>query len=195
VRILKNALVVASVEYSNPKDDHSWGLIGESWSYSTKPTPGYANQLVETQNKTVAKSATVATRKPCATNQYRNLTTGRCKLIAITKTPTPCKAGQVRNTETNRCRTIAESTQPKPCKEGQERNPETGRCRTIIKMSKADYGVKGVQSVANAQMQWYYWAAIVGVVVLILVYAVWEWRSELGSLRKRISALFVKNKG
>jgi hypothetical protein len=62
-------------------------------------------------------------------------------------------------------------------------------------MSKADYGVKGVQSVASAQMQWYYWAAIAGVVALILAYAVWEWRSELQSLGRRVATFFVKNKG
>jgi len=195
VEIIKDAAIVASVDYSNPKEDYSWALIGGSWLYSTKPTPGFANQLVETQNDTVIKNVANTARKPCAKNQYRNPATGRCKLIATAKAPTPCKAGQVRNAETNRCRNIAVATQSKPCKEGQERNPETGRCRTIVKMSQAGYGVKGVQSVANAQMQWYYWVAIAGVVALILAYAVWEWRTELQLLWKRMTALFVKNKG
>jgi hypothetical protein len=132
VQILKDALVVASVEYSNPKDDYSWVLIEDNWYYSTKPTPGSANQLIEAQDESVTKSATSVTRKPCEPNQYRNPATGRCKLIATTKTPTPCKVGQTRNAETNRCRNVAMATQPKLCKEGQERNPETGRCRTII---------------------------------------------------------------
>jgi len=180
------------VEYISPKDDMSWALINGTWQYTSTPTPGKAN-FAEPKSEMSLIKKDETTPKPCASNQYRNPETGRCKLLsAATKTSTPCKAGQERNPETNRCRTIAAEKVPTPCKEGQERNPETNRCRAVVKMSTVGYGVKGVQTKADAGPSWYYWAGIGAVLILILTYAVWEWREELAALGRRLRTTFAK---
>ena len=179
------------VEYTSPKDGVSWALIGGVWQYTNSPTPGSEN-ILQMSEKTEDEAMGV-TQKPCAANQFRNPETGRCKLLAATaSSPTPCKVGQERNPETNRCRTIAAVTGPTPCKEGQERNPETNRCRTIVKMSSAEHGVKGVQTKASTQLGWYYWVAIIGIVGLIIAYAVWEWRHEIAAVWLKMRAPFAK---
>lgn len=186
-----------SIEYTSPKDDQAWALIGGTWQYTTRATPGAANEPTPEAGGVIEDTAAeevVAVPKPCASNQYRNPETGRCKLIgSATSAPTPCKAGQERSPETNRCRSIVSATtSPAPCKEGQERNPETNRCRNIVKMSDATYKVKGVQTVADNQPRWYYWFAIVVVVMLVAGYAVWEWREELRMAGNRLWRLVRK---
>ena len=198
------------VMYSNPPDGQSWALVGQSWQYTGHPSPGEPNQAalgddvlsVETGDKgdgiaTIA--ADVAnTLKPCAANQYRSLETNRCRLIQVASasTSTPCKEGQVRNAETNRCRNIvSEGAEPAACKVGQERNLDTGRCRNIVKMTDASHAVKGasVQS-ANTGVSLYAWFAIGGVVLLVVGYAVWEWRHELASALARIRQKFGRKR-
>jgi len=187
-----------AIEYIAPKDNQAWALIGTAWQY-TSPSPGSVNEISmqdegsENEDDT-PKASLSSAQKPCASNQYRNPETGRCKLIGSdASSPVPCKAGQERNPETNRCRSIASAvTAPTPCKEGQERNPETNRCRAIVKMSGADYKVHGVQSVADNQPSWYYWIAILSVVVIVVGYGVWEWREELRSVWARIQGLVRK---
>ena len=73
----------------------------------------------------------------------------------------------------------------------QEKNPETNRCRTVKKLSTADYGVKGATSQQQSGMGWYIWAAIGGIVLLILGYGVWEWRDELKKLFEMVKAKFA----
>ncbi len=180
VQIYKGDVPVGeSIEYSSPKDNEAWALIDSSWRYTTMPTPGTFNQA--SPDSETDETLPVSTQKPCASNQYRNPETGRCKLVAsASTTQAACKAGQERNPETNRCRNVAgASTGPTPCKEGQERNPETNRCRTIVKMSNAGYPVDDVKEGESNQPGWYYWLALGGVVLSVLGYAVWEWREEL----------------
>ncbi|OJU87382.1 hypothetical protein BGO17_00010 [Candidatus Saccharibacteria bacterium 49-20] len=180
----------ARIEYSAPKDDAAWAMVDGAWQY-TAPTPGSSNLAVLEAPKSA--DAETNTPKPCAANQFRNPETGRCKLLSSSDgTPTPCKEGQARNPETNRCRTIAIASSPAPCKEGQERNLETNRCRNIVKMSSVGYDVKGVHTKASAQLSWYYWAAIIAVVGLIIGYAVWEWRQELMGVWKKVCGSFAK---
>jgi len=169
------------VEYATAKDDEAWALIGGIWQYTTIPTPGLANLPTPPAILAPAAIKVATAPKACASNQFRNPETGRCKRIDDSGAPiAACKVGQERNPETKRCRSIATATStPAPCKEGQERNPETNRCRGIVKMSNADYKVQSVQSDADNQPSWYYWAAMAGVVVMVLGYAVWEWRKEL----------------
>ena len=99
------------------------------------------------------------------------------------KTVTLCKADEERNPDTNRCRKIATSSVPAPCKEGQERNPDTNRCRTITKMPNADYAVLGAETKNSGN--WYAVAAISGVMILALGYAIWEWHDEIGKFFKK----------
>jgi hypothetical protein len=199
----KGQLIGQPVTYANPATGASWALIAGNWEYTTTPTPGTMNQAssvsvnsANSANSADASDDASAVLKPCAANQYRSLETNRCRLIATstTATVTPCKVGQYRNPETNRCRSVAADTPTATeCKIGQERNPETNRCRNVTKMITADYGVKGAttQSIGVA---WYAWLGIAGVVVIILGYAIWEWRSELKTLLTIVRRKFARNK-
>jgi hypothetical protein len=180
--------------YASPPEGESWALIDGTWQYTNQPTPGFPNILsVVTANKDDSEvSSNEPVSKPCASNQYRSPETNRCRLISTSTSSSPvaCKAGQERNPETNRCRTITVSTSV-ACKEGQERNPETNRCRNIKQLSTADYAVKGSTTQQQSGMGWYMWAAIAGIVLLIIGYAVWEWRDELKQLINALKAKFA----
>jgi hypothetical protein len=180
--------------YDSPAEGESWTLIGDTWEYTNQPTPGAANLKSIVSDVSQTETITTSTLKPCAANQYRSPETNRCRLIASTTstTPTPCKEGQERNPDTNRCRAIA-SVKATECKAGQERNPETNRCRNIKQLSTASFGVKGASTQQQAGMGWYMWAAIGGVVLLVVGYAVWEWRDELQKLVSVIKAKFAGN--
>lgn len=197
VQFVYNGVAVGdAIEYENAKDDKAWALIDDVWVYTAILTPGQPNPSLEEMQQaaatvsvsTTTSTAKVSTPKSCASNQYRNPETGRCKLIsAAVSTPTPCKEGQERNPETNRCRTIKAAAMPTPCKEGYERNPETGRCRKVKSMTTAGYGAAKVQGASDNRVQWYYWLGIAGVVGAILAYGVWEWRVEIKSAINKIS--------
>lgn len=182
-------LIYETDVYSNPKDDMAWALIDGVWQYTNQPTPGLKN----TKSKIIYSviKAKTSTLKPCAQNQYRNPETNRCRTIQLaSKELTPCQPGQERNPDTNRCRKIQSSQSiVSECPEGKVRNPETNRCRNEIKMSDADYGVKG-QTTEVSNSNWYIWAAI-GVAVLAgLSYAAWEWRKELIDLLVNLRSKF-----
>jgi hypothetical protein len=177
--------------YSSPPEGQSWALIDGEWMYTTEPTPGEANQMGEIDFE-ITLSSLVTVPKPCAANQYRSLETNRCRLISTTtaSTPAACKPGQQRNPETKRCRTITVTNTN--CKDGQEKNPETNRCRNIKAISTATYGVKGATSQQSAGMGWYIWAAIAGIIILIVGYGVWEWREELAKLISTAKTRFAR---
>ncbi|MBC7459321.1 lamin tail domain-containing protein [Candidatus Saccharibacteria bacterium] len=201
-------IIVSQIDpYLDPKDGDSWALIGDSWQYTKSPTPG-AQNVLSSHEVSVAEKDDVP--QPCAVNQYRNPETGRCRLIATTgSTVTACKDGQYRseetnrcrnitvaaaitpcdedeerNPETNRCRKVASAVTPAPCKEGQERNTDTNRCRTVTKMASADYAVLGSKTETNGN--WYVVAAVIGVVLLGLGYALWEWHHEIKRFLQRV---------
>jgi hypothetical protein len=163
--------------YTDPKDGQSWAFINDVWQYTNQPTLGQAN--LANDNNSVFASDSVSTLQPCAANQYRSPDTNRCRLISTsTGTVTPCKDNQYRSEETNRCRNIASDAKTvTPCDEGQERNPDTNRCRTVTKMPSADYGVLGTETKSGGN--WYVWAAVGGVLLLALGYAIWEWHVEM----------------
>ncbi|HEY8992856.1 MAG TPA: lamin tail domain-containing protein [Candidatus Microsaccharimonas sp.] len=213
---LKNGVIVSDdvPTYSSPKDGESWALIDGLWQYTHQPTPGYMNVAMGT---VAASSAEMATAQPCAANQYRSPETNRCRLlttlgVAVTpckdgqyrseetnrcrniatdaKTIVPCDEDQERNPETQRCRKIAAAAQPAACKEGQERNLDTNRCRTITKMPTADYAVLGAETKSGGN--WYIWAAVGGVLLLALGYAIWEWHEELARFCRRYSLAVLR---
>lgn len=201
-------IVIDVPAYLNPLDGYSWALIDTQWQYTNRPTMGMEN--LTTDEGLLEQSAEVFLQ-PCAANQYRSLETNRCRLIAgnsgtvapckdnqyrseetnrcrnivsDTKTVTPCDADQERNPETNRCRNIVVAAVQMPCKVGQERNPDTNRCKTVVKMPAADYAVLGAATTNSGH--WYVWAAVGGVLLLALGYAVWEWHSEIGKFFQKL---------
>ncbi len=190
---LGGQIISEAPAYSSPAEGEAWAFIEGVWQYTNQPTPGVSNLLYLVGDEEPEIEGTVAsTLKPCAANQYRSLETNRCRLISSTATSASvaCKAGQERNPETNRCRNISTSSSS-TCKEGQEKNPETNRCRNIKKLSTADYGVKGATTQQQGGLGWYMWAAIGGIILLVVGYAVWEWRDELGKLVKFFRAKFA----
>jgi len=178
--------------YDSPAEGETWAFIEGGWRYTNQPTPGAINIAGVTEVEDDPGATTTSTQKPCATNQYRSPETNRCRLIATSaaNTPAPCKVGQERNLETNRCRNIAAATAT-TCKEGQEKNPETNRCRNIKQLSTANYGIKGATTKQQGGMGWYMWAAIGGIVLLIVGYGVWEWREELKKLFEVVKTKFA----
>jgi len=180
--------------YNAPSEGESWALVEDTWQFTSQPTPGSVNIAALSNENTAdsTKDTVGSTPKACAANQYRSPETNRCRLIssAAATSPTPCKVGQERSIETNRCRNITTSTAT-TCKEGQEKNPETNRCRNIKQLSTASYGVKGATTKQQGGMGWYMWAAIAGVVLLIVGYGVWEWREELKKLFQIVKAKFA----
>jgi hypothetical protein len=191
--ITDQGVVISEVpSYDSPAEGEAWAFIDTTWQYTNQPTPGAPNLVSFQEDEDPAQGTTASTPKPCAANQYRSLETNRCRLIssASSAAPAPCKVGQERNPETNRCRNINSSTTATTCKEGQEKNPDTNRCRTIKKLSTASFGVKGATT-KQGGMGWYIWAAIGGVMILIIGYGVWEWREELMKLVNTVKAKFA----
>jgi len=181
--------------YNSPPDGESWSLVDEVWQYSNQPTPGALNAgslSNEDEYEAQASSSATTTSKPCVANQYRSIETNRCRLIssAVSSTPAACKVGQLRNPETGRCKAVT-STTTTTCKEGQERNPETNRCRNVKQLSTATYAVKGATTKQQGGMGWYMWAAVGGIVLLIVGYAVWEWRDELKKVLEAVKMKFA----
>lgn len=140
-----------------------------SWVWTSTPNPVGDNILTPQRVELT----------PCAVGQERNAETNRCRAITTSSSIlTPCKVGQERNPETNRCRAIIGiGTELTPCAAGQERNLETNRCRKIAgEVLGAEYPVEPTsQKSSNFLGLW----TLLIVVGLALVYAVWEWRSEI----------------
>ncbi len=185
------------VRYSAPKEAQSWAYFEEiGWQYTNSVTPSSPNLPMVIDELALATAAAPTTPKACAANQYRNLETGRCKLLSTvgTAAPTPCKANQERNPATNRCRNSAAPTVPTPCKEGQERNPETNRCRNVKEMSTAGHRLDtAATDSANKGVAWYYWAGIGGIILSIIAYGVWEWRDELRQFVAKARQTFTRS--
>ncbi len=172
----KGVLVGSPIVYAVPASGAAWAYGSGGWAYTKAPTPGDINEFPVLNESAIVGS----TLTPCLVHQERNPATNRCRnkegaMVA----PTPCKAGQERNPETGRCRTIPSAKSPALCKEGQERNPATNRCKTIAVMTKAPHGIIKVTSEDVDGPAWYAWAAMGGVVLAVMGYGIWEWRSEV----------------
>ena len=62
-------------------------------------------------------------------------------------------------------------------------------------MTKTNHGIKDISIEESATgASWYWWLAIGGVVILILAYAVWEWREDLHKLVRVTKAKITRNK-
>ncbi len=181
------------VSYVAAPEGESWATIAGEWQYTNLPTPGAANTPSIPAGTIESSPVKVALlQKPCASNQYRSSETGRCRLVATeVVSRTACKDNQTRNVETGRCRNNPAPTAPSSCKAGQERNLETNRCRNITKMAKVGNGLKMNEKTQNTPgAAWYVWVGIGGVVMVILGYAIWEWRDEFRAAFVKIRAMF-----
>ncbi len=58
-------------------------------------------------------------------------------------------------------------------------------------MTEAGHAVKGTTE-QQGGMSWYIWAAIIGVVIIAVGYAVWEWRVEVAKVIAQVRARFAR---
>ncbi len=201
--------LVDSTTYDSPKDGWSWSKIAGVWQYTNQVTPAAANLalLLPANNDAVVIAPTPA----CPAGQERNPDTNRCRKLVVADTNLACPAGQYRNPTTNRCRSIAAtasvlascgpdeernpltnrchkvvlaSSESTACPAGQERNPATNRCRKLQVMPTADYAVAGVKTEQAAGSKLIWWL-VGGVLLLCLIYALYEWRHEIVKLWQR----------
>lgn len=183
----------STLPYNNPSEGEAWILINNQWQYTNRPTPNAENlnllieDIIDEQDSSNIKTDLV----PCAANQYRNPLTNRCKLISSDVSElVPCKDGQYRSEETNRCRNIiSDIADLVPCAEGQERNPTTNRCRNVASMPKADYAPEKTVKKTNDNTLTY---ILIGFGVILIGYAIWEWRTEILKLFKKIKLFHNK---
>lgn len=207
---LVNGRVIDEVAYKDPVEGFAWSLIDVMWRYTNRPTAGAVNALsvpvIDEREVGVScasnqyrnpgtgrcrqNTATVGSLAPCRDGQYRSEETNRCRNIAqSTKALVPCKEGQYRSEESNRCRSIASEVKALvPCKEGQERNVDTNRCRNSMQLaSTTDYKVASVPP-SNKEFAGWWIVGIVGVLALGRI--IWEWQTEIMSAVKKCLAVF-----
>ncbi len=202
------------ISYADATSDahkgQSWASIANVWQWAT-PNPGGTNTPLPTE--TLASDIDGLT--PCRADQYRSPETNRCRAIETASAPAACDVGEYRNPDTGRCKKVASasSTALQPCDEGQYRNPETNRCKSIASQassltpcqpgwernpetnrcrksqggtsSLADFAVQPYEEARSSGLGWLAFA-IVG--AGLVGYGVWEWRSELAALRRRLFA-------
>lgn len=176
-----------------------------SWHQTYALTPGAPNDYQEFQNCPSGKVINPSTGNcikeqeetttECPVGKYLNPLTGRCKNIELASSLAACKDGYERNPETNRCRKIStvSDTELTPCKDGYERNPETNRCRKIRENAgeSTDYAPTPTEEEANYQNPKIFiaLAAIITVVLLGVVYVIYQYRREL---RKALRLVWSK---
>ncbi len=148
------------------------GLGEEIWKVTYTPTPGEPNNYQEF--------------KACEAGKVLNEATGNCvKATAVTEKI--CKEGYYLNILTGRCNKI-KTTEEKTCKEGYELNPETGRCRKIKDNNGADYSLTPENYEEQSSFVALY--AVIGIVVVGLIYLIYEFRHELVKLWHKVFQRF-----
>jgi len=205
--------------YINSSDGMSWALVDNIWQYTNQLTPGRANIASSIElDDGLTPTSNLA---PCAANQYRSTETNRCRLIITsTSSLTPCKDGQYRSEETNRCRSIVSDSialsacdegqernpatnrcrsisavlgvsSLSPCKAGQERNPATNRCRNVASaIPTAEYKPEQTNESTNNYIIWWSLAAVL---LVAIIYGIWEWRQEIVGLFRKIKIKVIRN--
>lgn len=204
-------LEVDARSYDGLSSNTSLALVGGLWQQTFKPTPGTLNvyqQYPPCQSGYERNEATGNCNKvalagvvlgECPIGYYRNPETNRCKKVesSVLAALSSCPDGYYRNPETNRCKKIVtDEEELKPCGEGYERNPETNRCRRVL--AAAITSTKPTAATADKSIEesvnvWIW--AIMGIgAVGAISYGVYEWRHELGQLKKNVLAKFTKNR-
>jgi hypothetical protein len=122
------------------------------------------------------KKIEVVNEKVCADGQFLNPETNRCKKIEVATVKT-CAENQFLNPLTNRCKKVEVVTTAAPCAEGYERNPDTNRCRKIRENLGAGYAVDD-----SGESDGGSWAAIICLTVVGVVglgYLAFSFRTEI----------------
>ena len=164
--------------YNGQRKGTSYAFIGydnngeEIWRVTYAPTPGAPNNYQE--------------YKACEAGKVINKATGNCVKVASVKDKI-CPNGQYLNVLTGRCRKY-KTEKEKTCKEGYYLNPETGRCKKIVENKGADYSLKPEEYEEKSSFVAIY--AIIGVVLLGLVYLIYEFRHEILKLFRRVFRRF-----
>ena len=166
-----NGLRVYKMEYLNgQRKGTAYARIGydavgkEIWRTTYAPTPGEANNYQEF--------------KTCESGKVLNEATGNCvKVTSIAERI--CGEGQYLNLLTGRCNKY-KTAEEKTCKEGYYLNPETNRCRKIQENNGADYSLEPEKYEEKSSFIALY--AVIGVVVLGLIYLIFEFRTEIRKL-------------
>lgn len=171
-----NGEILDRLEYPNgQRKGTSFMFVGfdgggvEIWRTTYAVTPGEANNFQEF--------------KSCESGKVINEVTGNCvKVTSLVEKI--CPEGQYLNILTGRCRKYAEAAALKECKEGYELNPETNRCRKIKVNTGANYSLEPEKYEEKSSFIALY--AVVGVIGLGLVYLVFEFRTEILKLFRKV---------
>ena len=167
--------ILDRLEYFNgQRKGTSYALIGydevgdEIWKTTYAPTPGEANNYQEFRT--------------CEAGKVINEATGNCVKVTTVSTKI-CPEGQYLNVLTGRCKKY-EEVKEKTCKEGYYLNPDTGRCRKIKENNGADYSLKPEEYEEKSSFVALY--AILGVIVVGIIYIIYEFRKEIVKIIKKI---------
>lgn len=147
---------------------------------------GGAENWVQTYRLTPGEENIYQQFKTCPIGKVINLETGNCvNETSLATTVAACPEGKYRNPLTGRCKSYAAtaSAELKPCAEGYERNPATGRCRKIVNNDGADYEL--VPETFEEKTEFVAIWAIIIVIVLGLIYIIFQYREEIKELVKR----------
>ena len=158
--------LVASASYGKKqKRGVSYAWFNDGWRQSYAITPGAVNIFQEFQS--------------CEEGKIINPATGNC-IKAPVVSISECKEGYYRNPATGRCKKNPTMTELTPCKDGYERNPETNRCRKIRTETGQDYPVVETESSDYDNPKIFVaTGVIVGLAILGISYAVYQYRKEI----------------
>ncbi len=145
----------------------------EIWKTTYAPTPGTGNIYQE--------------YKSCEVGKVINEETGNCVKVTSVTTKV-CQEGEYLNLLTGRCRKIPQETPKKDCKEGYYLNSETGRCRKIVENKGTNYELKPESFEEESSfMAWY---IVVAVILIGVGYLIYEFRTELVKLFRKVFRRF-----
>lgn len=174
-----NGDVVDRLDYPNgQRKGTSYIFVGYDsngraiWKTTYAPTPGEPNNYQEF--------------KSCEAGKVLNEETGNC--VKVTKVEEKvCKDGYYLNILTGRCNKI-KVDEEKTCKEGYYLNIETGRCKKIKENTGADYNLEPEKYEENSSFVALY--AVIGVMILGLIYVIYEFRHEIVRLWHKVFRRF-----
>ncbi len=170
-----NGETVDALVYPNgQKKGASYAMIGYDevgetlWRTTYAVTPGEPNAYQE--------------HKTCEAGKVINETTGNCVKVTLVAEKT-CAAGQYLNPLTGRCRKI-ETAASATCKDGYYLNEETGRCRKLAENAGTSYALEVENYEESSSFVALY--AILGVVVVGIIYIIFEFRKEILRLLRKV---------